>query len=112
MLFYFLEQLVCDLSRYVGIENLQEVVSEKFSSLKRQIFDQAKLESESNSCLKKVFTTMTKKAITQNFIALFSDNTVIALMLLVYMLPDVRFTPNADKVLYFTKVSYINLEYY
>ena len=55
---------------------------------------------------------MTKKAITQNFIALFSDNTVIALMLLVYMLPDVRSTPNAYKVLYFTKVSYINLEYY
>ena len=46
----------------MGIENLQEVVSERFSSLQKKIYNQAKLESEHNNCLK-IFNTMAIKGI-------------------------------------------------
>ena len=44
------------------------------------------------------------------FLHVYADNIGTALMLLAYMLPDVRSSPNSEKILYFTKVSYINLK--
>ena len=43
----------------MGVENFQAVVSERFSGLQKKICDQAKLESEHNSRLKKILNSMT-----------------------------------------------------
>ena len=102
-------QLVRELERATGDSGICEVTKTKFKNIAAKVSKQASLEASSSSRLRNVMKDL--EACTWYFIEfLFTgDDVVVALMLMVYMFPEVRSKPDSNRVIYFTKVYIILL---